>query len=107
VLPAVRTCSAASNQPRVTTARAGGGRVVEVDHVAEASRLGPNQRRPALEQRQQPDGEVGWEPAGQPDELAARDDLATPKLGEGRPELGLIGWVQAVKGRSRQTPWVH
>ena len=23
------------------------------------------------------------------------------------PELGLIGWVQVVKGRSRQTPWVH
>jgi hypothetical protein len=34
------------------------------------------------------------------DELAARDDVATPELGEGGPELGLIDWVSVVKGRA-------
>ena len=81
MLPAVRTCSAASSQPRVTTARAG---------VVGSLRSITSRRRAASAPTS-----AGPAPAG-------------PAAGrEGGPEFGLIGRVQAVKGRSGQPVWGH
>jgi hypothetical protein len=70
VLPAPRTCSAASNQPSVTTASTGVVGSLRSITARRRAASAPTSRRPTLKQRQQPHGQAGRQPPGQPNQLA-------------------------------------
>jgi hypothetical protein len=107
VLPAVRTSSAASNQPRATTARTGVvGSLRSITSRRRAASAptsaGPRSSSPSSPTARSVGSQLvslmswpGW------------DDLAAPKLGEGGPQLGRSGRVELVQGRARQPRWVQ
>jgi hypothetical protein len=48
-----------------------GGWILGVGRLKDTNRLRPHERWPTIQHRQQLGGELDWEPAGQPDQLAA------------------------------------
>jgi hypothetical protein len=82
-------------------------RVVAVDRVADSSGLRPDQLWSSVQQPKQPRGKIGWEPAGQPDELAARDGLAAAQVRQQCPQLGRICRVQIAEASAGQATRVN